>query len=254
MPKYNKTIIYKICCKNEIITDIYIGHTTDFEKRLLNHKLNCNNIKNSFKVYQYIRKNGGWNNWDMIKIEDYPCINKKEAEERERYWIENLKSSLNIKIPSRTKIELCEASRKSAREYYLENADKIKEYQKKYNIENADKVKEYHKEYYLENTNKIKEYQKKYNIENADKVKERHKEYYKEYYLENADKVKEQHKEYREQNADIIKEKAKKSITCECGCELRKDTFKRHQKSQKHKNLLEKLITNDGLTNSIVSN
>jgi hypothetical protein len=27
-----------------------------------------------------IRKNDGWENWYMIKICDYPCENKKEAE------------------------------------------------------------------------------------------------------------------------------------------------------------------------------
>ena len=34
MPKdiidYSNTIIYKIYCKNETITDIYVGHTTNF--------------------------------------------------------------------------------------------------------------------------------------------------------------------------------------------------------------------------------
>jgi hypothetical protein len=218
---------------------MYIGHTTDFERRFNNHKLRCNHINNNIKGYNFIRENGGWENWNMIKIENFSCNNKKEAEERERYWIDELKSSLNMKIPSRTKKEICEASRKNAREYYKKNTNKIKEYQKKYNIENADKVKErhkeYHKEYYLENVDKIKEKDRKYREQNTDIIKEKDR-------------------KYREQNANIIKEKAKESITCECGCELRKDTLKRHQKSQKHKNLLEKLITNNGLTNSIVSN
>ena len=37
MPKdvvdYSNTIIYKIYCKNEMVTDIYVGHTTNFTKR-----------------------------------------------------------------------------------------------------------------------------------------------------------------------------------------------------------------------------
>ena len=48
MPKveidYSQTIIYKICCKDPNITDIYIGHTSNFIQRKHNHKTNCCNI------------------------------------------------------------------------------------------------------------------------------------------------------------------------------------------------------------------
>jgi hypothetical protein len=34
MPKqpmdYSKTIVYKICCKDVDVKDVYVGHTTDF--------------------------------------------------------------------------------------------------------------------------------------------------------------------------------------------------------------------------------
>ena len=47
MPKevvdYSNTIIYKICCKNLFIDDIYIGHTTNFIQRKQSHKTNCCN-------------------------------------------------------------------------------------------------------------------------------------------------------------------------------------------------------------------
>ena len=42
---FSKTIMYKICCKNLNIIDIYVGHTTDFKKRKYCHKSDCNNIK-----------------------------------------------------------------------------------------------------------------------------------------------------------------------------------------------------------------
>ncbi len=42
---YSNTIIYKLCCKDLTITDIYIGHTTDMRRRKWNHKGRCNNIK-----------------------------------------------------------------------------------------------------------------------------------------------------------------------------------------------------------------
>ena len=37
MPKlpinYDKTHFYKLCCRDPTITDIYVGHTTDFTRR-----------------------------------------------------------------------------------------------------------------------------------------------------------------------------------------------------------------------------
>jgi hypothetical protein len=109
MPKtnfnYSKTIIYKICCKDLLITDIYIGHTTNFIKRKSTHKATCNYSTNkdyNLKVYQFIRENGGWDNWNMIMIEKYPCNNILEATKRERYFFEELKATLNMKTPSRT--------------------------------------------------------------------------------------------------------------------------------------------------------
>jgi predicted GIY-YIG superfamily endonuclease len=46
MPKdnidYSHTIIYKICCKDETVTGIYVGHTTNMVKRRCQHKSSCN--------------------------------------------------------------------------------------------------------------------------------------------------------------------------------------------------------------------
>ncbi len=67
MPKnkinYSNTIIYKLCCNDPEITDIYIGNTTNFTKRKNNHKSCCNNSNDknhNFYVYQFIRNHGGW--------------------------------------------------------------------------------------------------------------------------------------------------------------------------------------------------
>ena len=75
MPKtpidYSKTIIYKICCKDPSITDVYVGHTTDLTKRRCKHKYCCNNPENKYfncLKYQFIRENGGWSNWEIVVI------------------------------------------------------------------------------------------------------------------------------------------------------------------------------------------
>jgi hypothetical protein len=240
MPNYNNTVIYKIVCKDETIIDNYIGHTTDFRARILQHKNRCNNMKDigyNIYLYQIIRANGGWDNWSMIMIEEYSCNDKNEASIRERYWIENLKSSLNTEIPSRTK-----------KEYQQQNAEKLKEYRKEYCKQNAEKLKEYQQK----NAEKIREQKKEYYEQNAEKIREQKKEYYEQNKHKNAEKLKEKEKKYRQQNAEKIEEKRKQKITCECGCVLRKDTLRKHQQSQKHKDLLEKLISNEAVENSAI--
>jgi hypothetical protein len=115
MPKqtinYENTIIYKLVCKDLNVKDLYVGHTTNFTKRKSNHKSDCNNPQNKnydVPVYQFIRENGGWENWDMIEIEKYTCEDKNEATARERYWYEELKATLNACVPARTKQEYYE--------------------------------------------------------------------------------------------------------------------------------------------------
>ena len=101
--KYCCTILYKLCCKDLNIKDIYIGHTTNFTKRKQSHKNSCST--KDIKVYQFIRDNGGWDNWEMIEIEKCSFNDANEARARERYWIETLNSSLNVNTPSRTNKE-----------------------------------------------------------------------------------------------------------------------------------------------------
>ena len=129
--------MYKLCCLDQSINDIYIGHTTDFTKRKNKHKSSCcnENTKDyNLKVYQFIRENGGWENWSMIQIEEYPCNNNREAEARETYWMKELKSTLNSRQSFTTK----EEKKEYEKEY--QKTDKNKEYQK-----------EYQKEYYQKN-------------------------------------------------------------------------------------------------------
>ena len=128
--KYSSTIMYKICSKDLNIKDIYVGHTTNFIKRKYNHKERYNKNE-TFKVYNFIRDNGGWENWEFIEIEKYSCQDENEAKARERYWIEKLNCSLNSYIPLRTDKEYRETHKEEKKEsdakYKLKNKQKIKE-------------------------------------------------------------------------------------------------------------------------------
>ena len=111
MPKnvdYSKVVIYKIVCKDLDIKECYVGHTTNFTKRKYTHHKLCTDVtcKNShLKVYQMIRDNGNWENWEMIEIERYPCDDFNEARARERHWYEKLNSKLNSRKPFVSKEE-----------------------------------------------------------------------------------------------------------------------------------------------------
>jgi hypothetical protein len=99
MPKdlidYSKTIIYKICCLDKWVLDVYVGHTTNFTKRKYQHKLSCNNTDNQLKIYKIIRENGGWNNWEMIEIATYNCKNQTEARIKEQEHYQQLNATQN---------------------------------------------------------------------------------------------------------------------------------------------------------------
>jgi hypothetical protein len=208
MPDYSKAVVYKLCCKDVQIKDIYIGSTCNFSRRKCLHKNFCNNEKNkayNLKVYQFIRDNGGFGFWDMIQVEAYPdCTNKKELGQYERYHIEELKPALNCRIPTRTK-----------KEYYCDNKEIILEQHKGYYEKNKDKILEKHKEYCDQNKDKIFEINKKYREQNKDKISE----YYKEKYVQNKDKILEK-------------------IVCECGSEVAKSSLSRHKKTKKHLSII----------------
>ena len=146
MVDYKKSVIYKLCCDDTNIHDIYVGSTTNFTLRKSQHKGACNNPNNkdhNYNVYKFIRENGGWTNWDMVEIERYIAIDKRDLHKRERYWLENLGATLNKNIPSRTKKE----SRKA---YYQNNKEELlkrqKEYKKAYYQNNQEEIKEKIKE------------------------------------------------------------------------------------------------------------
>jgi len=230
MPLYENSVIYKLVHKNDQDNEnIYVGSTTNFRGRKLQHKVCCYN-KNSEKYnriqYKFIRENGGWDEWEMIAIETYPCENKRELEIRERFHIEKLKAKLNKNIPTRTPTE-----------HYEDNKERISERKKQYNQENRDKILEQKKEYYQKNRDELSNYYNKWKENNIDKWKE----YQKKYKEENDDKIKEQRKKKDDENRLEIRIKQNKKVNCECGCIVSYSNFAIHRKSDKHKKKMEEL-------------
>ena len=159
MPKvpmnYSKCCIYKIeHFDNESL--VYVGHTTNFDKRKTQHKRSCKNDNDThynYKVYQMIRQNGGWDMFKMIEVEKYPCNDRREAERRENEVMKELKASMNMIKSFRTQEELTEYRK----EYRESNKPKIQEQKKEYRENNKLKIQEYKKEYREANKSKINE-------------------------------------------------------------------------------------------------
>ena len=161
---YSKGLIYKIKCLDPKIRDIYVGSTLNEVARRKSHKSNCTNPKGKKYnrcVYQFIRSNGGWENWKLCLIKLYPCNSRTELRMEEERMIEELEEFTTL---NRIRAYLSEETRK---EYH----------------------KEYHKEYYEEN----REQKKKYYKEHKEEIRKKHKKYYETYKEEIAEKQKEKY-------------------------------------------------------------
>jgi hypothetical protein len=105
---YSNTVFYKIYCKDTNIDDVYIGHTINFVQRKQAHKTACNKSSDpshNFKVYKFIREQGGWDNWNMDMIGFKNCKDRTQACIIEQEYFESHKASLNSVLPYKTPTE-----------------------------------------------------------------------------------------------------------------------------------------------------
>jgi hypothetical protein len=165
---YAKTIIYKLVHKDDPDNhETYVGHTTDFRDRKSSHKRRCedpDNSKHHLKVYQYIRENGGWDNFIMLEIEKYPCNDNNEARAREQEWYNQLKSKLNKICPKR-----------SYKEWYDVNREMVQERNKEWlnKDDNRNKMLKYYNDRYYEKKDEILAKQKAKYEANKDAINEK---------------------------------------------------------------------------------
>tara|TARA_B110000037_G_scaffold222200_1_gene296083 strand:- start:53 stop:1171 length:1119 start_codon:yes stop_codon:yes gene_type:complete len=100
---YSNTIFYKISCKDENIHDVYIGHTINFIQRKHAHKQCCSNTKSlnyNCKLYQFIRQQGGWDNWNMDIIAFHKCDGLQSAKIYEQKYYDEFNATLNSIEPN----------------------------------------------------------------------------------------------------------------------------------------------------------
>jgi len=179
MPKkpmdYSKTIIYKIVCNDNSVVECYIGHTINFKSRKNAHKNSCYLEKDreyNKKLYQMIREHGGWDNWTMTPICEYPCENYIQACIKEEEYRIELQAKLNS--------------------YKCYADSQTKEYMSQYREKHKETLVEKRKEYCEKNKKKIAEKSKEYREKNKEKINEQQKEWHKMQRQENKEKINEQ--------------------------------------------------------------
>ena len=161
---YSNTHFYKIVCKDLNIKDCYVGSTLNFVKRRCQHKFSClhpTDKHHNTPVYEFIRKNGSWENWEMILINTECVANSIEATQRERHYKELLNATLNSQIPSRTRQEWVDT-----------NKTVISQKQKEYRELYSDTIKNKKKQHYEQNKESILKKCKKYREEHKDERKQ----------------------------------------------------------------------------------
>jgi len=156
-------VIYIIKHKTDNTKKVYVGSTNDFKRRISQHRKNCNNEKNkkyNFKLYQYLRENGGFYMYEIIILECYVCNFKNELYYKEDDYIKIYDNNLNSKRAYLTYEEYKKKNNENAKKYYEEHRQERNEYKKKYYEENKEKIYKKNKKYRDENKDKISEQRK----------------------------------------------------------------------------------------------
>ena len=97
--------LYKIKCLTS--DDFYIGSTCNFKRRTYEHRtrFKCNVRNQNDKLYDFMRINGGLDNFTFEILFTFDNINKKDLKIKENKLITDLKPSLNAIKSFNTKEE-----------------------------------------------------------------------------------------------------------------------------------------------------
>ncbi len=149
-------IIYKIIC-NELPEYIYVGSTKAFRQRKKNHKERS--LSENNKLYNTIRENGGWDNWEMKYLEE--CDNNIDtfikAKIKEEEWRVKLNANLNTNVCFSSEEHKKEKKKEADIKYREKNKEIIKERLNKWKEENKERYRECKHNHDIKNKEKIEE-------------------------------------------------------------------------------------------------
>jgi group I intron endonuclease len=212
--KYENGKIYKLV--NSCNNDIYIGSTiTPLWQRFNQHKCNSKNPEKTSKLYCMMREVGA-DHFSIVLIEAYSCETERELHEREDFFIDTLKSSLNmfsaIRIADPLKHKEWLSAYTSTPEFKAQKAIKDRKYRDK-------------------NKESIAARKKKWVEDNRASVREKHKLYY----IENKVTIQAQNKSNRLVHKEDLDAKKRVNVQCDvCKKDIRQDGIPRHNRSVTH--------------------
>ena len=134
---YSKCVIYKIQHKDKDDL-LYVGHTTNMRNRKYQHKNNVKCDEKQSKIYRMIRDNGGWDEFNMIIVKEFPCENIQQALIEEDKIMREMKANLNTQRAIRNENEYEEIKQEYYRTFNLKNPNRGT----KYYHQNKEKIKE----------------------------------------------------------------------------------------------------------------
>ena len=127
---YTQTNSHKVVCKDLNIKHCYVGYTTDFKRRANEHSRKSQGTiltGPNAMLYDFVKNNGKWSNFDMILIETRQCDGALDARRIRWDFIVALGATLNGPIRALTdkleqeKVELDQAS--STADTIIENVN-----------------------------------------------------------------------------------------------------------------------------------
>ena len=203
--------VYKLCSTDVNVTEVYVGSTKSLRNRKAGHKQTCENPNDKnhhYAVYEYIRNNGGWDNWEMIVLETVEYNEQHELRARERHWLETLKATLNCKVPNR-----------SVEEWREDNKEEIKRKKHDYHEAHKEEIHQKKHDYHIANADHIRAKVQAWRAADPEraKISDRQK------YLNCQERI----KSYRSEK-----------LTCECGIQYTRGHAGRHLQTKRHADLL----------------
>ena len=115
--------VYCIFCKDTNVQQVYVGSCVDLNKRIRDHK-KCSNNKNgkeyNKRLYQFIRENGGFDNWKFIWLEMFKTD--------DTIFLRQLEQNYMDTFPKELLLNSQRAYGQDIERYYEQNIKKCKEY------------------------------------------------------------------------------------------------------------------------------
>ena len=182
MPRnYANGLIYKLA-RRDGHGECYVGSTCDLRTRRQAHKNNCmrhDTPKGQYALYVHIRANGGWDEWNCVPIEEFPCETRTQLLIRERHWVDTLKPSLNSHMPASIALGGGQVAynRTNAAAWAMANPERVRERSRAYRAEHREAVLQKKREYREQNREALRGKARLHREANREMLRERQRAY-----------------------------------------------------------------------------